>query len=174
MRGLSRETGFLINIGTVDGLQTAIKNSKIVVHEKTIRNAYINDLHKTIKTLKNPANLKNNKIKFILVKITDWTLLNCSLSKFQADYKEFFGLLKFYPHKVYIYQNNLGKKYSSISTLEELNIPKIHLFDYIVHSRFYRIFLEKLEVRESKIYDEDIEYSDDSDDSDDYEDSLPF
>lgn len=160
MRGFSRDTGFLINIGRVDGLRTIIKNSNIVVHERTIKNAYVNDLHITIKTLKNPINLNNNKIKFILVKITDWTLLNCSLSRFKDIYKEFFSLIKQYPHKIYIYQNNLGKMYSSLETLEELSIPKFHLFDYIVNSRFYRIYANDAEVRENKLYEEELFYSD--------------
>lgn len=140
MSGLRKNRGYIIDMGHIDGLKTAIKNQDILISYMKFNKGKVGDLIKLIKVLKNPKNQTSGKVKFIVIRLTEWTFLNALLSSKQALYEEFFQLLTHYPHNVYIRENYFYDEFMVTDKLKGLKTPsKIHLLDLLVNYKIYEL-----------------------------------
>lgn len=138
MGAYRKDIGFIIDIYGVDGLSTLIKSKELRISSIRLNRGNSVALKKIISDLKNPKNIASQKIKFVLIRVTQWTLLNASLNDKNNDFTELFLLITKYPHVVYVYTGLLKKRYSVISKLRELNIPqRVHIIDLLVNFREY-------------------------------------
>jgi hypothetical protein len=141
MRGIQKNTGFLIDIYPLPNeLGDLIKNSDMLIHSRGLKYADYNDLAKILRTLNNPSNKSSGKIKFIVVKITEWTLLNAILSNKTNLFKDFFSALRNYPHEIYIYEKNFRNDFSIIKNIVPLMFPiKFHIADLLTNYKEYNV-----------------------------------
>ena len=137
MRGLINDRGYLFNVGNIDGKKTIINNIGIKVFDLSMQKVGTEEMEHINKTLNNELNQSNKKIRFVVIKLTEWSLLNCILYSKVSVFKDFFLLLNKYPHKIYIQEDIYNKKYFFSDILERLELSKIHLLDYIIYSKCY-------------------------------------
>ncbi len=79
MRGLINDRGYLFNVGNIDGKKTIINNIGIKVFDLSMQKVGAEEMERINKTLNNELNQSNKKIRFIVIKLTEWSLLNCIL-----------------------------------------------------------------------------------------------